>query len=387
MKRALKIVLIALCLFVAAASSSSAAEGGLLDLFAPEGSDETSGEDTAAKPEKKLRKGFRFRPCGMGQIRFISVENDKYVKESGDTSYADLISIERVWLIGQMDELQGFPKWQIRLVYDLTAENGSLVDFWARYKHKENEKSKILFDVGQMRLPFGWQMQTSPDKLITPNFSQVSRALFGDFIDQGARVCGGAFSDVVYSIGVFNGDWDPGMAVIAGFGWVPHIKKEKSIETERISFWLNYYYSRYEISGGSPLFDRRGTKTRLGFDFRVRLENLVFQGEFVTNAGSTEPEKGGTEPETSGGFMELGWYMLEKSFLPAIRYDVLDVDGDPFGARTNISVGFTYHTTAKEYITFQIFYEIHLEAEKQPNAGDGSTLHNDAFIVQLNVKF
>jgi hypothetical protein len=334
MKRNILIVFVVV--FGVVLCSQTARAGGLLcdALFAPDNEDVALGDGEEMVPavrpkaKKPVKEGFYLRRLeGFGQIRFTAIENDKYVEALGNNSRTDKTTVERVWLGSKMrDANKTEAKWEIRFIFELTPESVGLVDFWLWYKGSEH----FNFQAGQMRQPFGWQMRKSPDELVSAKYSQVNEALFGDFRDQGARMCGDIIprkKSLYYSVGLFNGSgpWgdNSSHALVARLGWEP-VKKEVATKTpgkkrikKMVSLGVSYYLGHYDVD------DKTADRVRIGFDFRMLFDRTLLQGELVTNEGSTKVDKGG-EPEIIGGFVELGYYLAGRRFLPVVRYDVLD---------------------------------------------------------------
>jgi hypothetical protein len=337
-------------------------------------------------PMDSLGRAFRWKFDGIGQLRLTSVENDKFLRESGDDSYLDALSVEHVWFSVLFEENPlkvPNPRWQGTLVWDFAAENSNLVDFWVRYKYKDPD---ILMDGGQMRVPFGWQMHKNPDQLLTPNYAQVLTALFGDFRRRGIRVSGDTiWKELFYSAAIFKDDTDKRGAACLRIGWRPIVEKTRDKIEKELNFGLSYYLSRYETGSADPADERLADRARFGFDFRARFKDIIAQGEFVTNAGSTDMSRGGDEPDTWGGFVEAALVLQNSTFMPTVRLDVLDRDGDPLGRRTDVYYGFTFQS--RENVAIQLFYVNRREEHLQPNTGGGSVLHNDEFIAQLTIKF
>lgn len=365
---------------------------GLFDLLfqneQPLRADDAGDENDDELLKRKYKPGFKLRLEGFGQIRFTATENDKYlVEDEDDESYSEEFSIERVWMEAKMLEEHTLSKWELWLIYDVFAENSNLVDFW--FWFKDDDMPHLQVQVGQMRIPFGWHMRTSPDELTVPDFAMVYKQLFPRFTDVGIRIGGDLIPGTkkfYYSLGVFNGDDDPRGVVTAELGWQPVLRKTKTVIDERMDFRLSYYRGRYESSGTAPSFDDVVARTRTGFSFMYYNHDYEFKGSYVSNAWSDYVEDGGDEEETSGFFVQWGYYALEKRFVPAIRFETLDVEGAQFGRLSNLALGFTY--ASKDYVAFQVFYTIRLEEERQPNlSSDGSPLHNDVFYAQLTVKF
>jgi hypothetical protein len=395
MKRNILIVFVVV--FGVMLCSQTARAGGLLcdALFAPDNEDVALGDGEEMVPavrpkaKKPVKEGFYLKRLeGFGQIRFTAVENDKYLVDSGDDSCADETAVERVWLCSAMrDANKTEAKWEVRLIFELTPEDINLVDFWLGYKGSK----QFNFQVGQMRQRFGWQMRKSPDELVSAKYSQVNEALFGDFRDQGVRLCGDIIprkKSLYYSAGLFNGSgpWedDPYSTLVTRLLWEP-VKKEVATKTpgkkrikKMVSLGVSYYLGHYDVD------DKTADRVRIGFDFRMLFDRTLLQGELVTNEGSTEIDKGG-EPEIIGGFVELGYYLAGRKFLPVVRYDVLDDKSSEWGIETIWAMGIKYEY--RDYLTFHIFYEIHEEEERQPNLDRGSILRNNEFIAQVNIRF
>lgn len=245
-----------------------------------------------------------------------------------------------------------------------------------------NRFSLAKVSVGSFKSPFGLELSTPCNALLTINRSKVVNELTAPDRDMGLMLLGGSDTTLFkYAIAVMNGtglltpDQDTykdvvGRVIVQPTNWMhfgASFKKGKSANAD------------------ASLGD--DTRTRFGGEVEVNFANFLVQGEYIygeDNGSYTVGGGCGGDPEIvqgsvkRSGMFVTALYNTPWNFQPVIKYENYNSDMDATHNLEQITT-FGINYFFNEWTRLQINYEYAAEQAKE--------VKNDRLMVQLQVKF
>ena len=249
--------------------------------------------------------------------------------------------------------------------------NPYLLDAFVSYKRFKWAK----ISVGSFKQPFGQEVITSCSALHTIFRSSVSDQLVAPQRDMGLMILGGNNKTFVkYAIAIMNGR-----------GLLNEDNNAKKDFIGRVTFKpLDFLRFGGSFRYGYPV-NNDETRTSYAGEVQVKLENLLFQAEYIYDEGDYYPAAGGgcgSDPvalgaKRDGAYAQL-LYMTPWMIQPVVKWETFDYNKDLENTEENIiTAGFNYWFNDWTRLQFNYRYR----AEK------GAEVNNDDILIQLQVKF
>lgn len=234
--------------------------------------------------------------------------------------------------------------------------------------------------VGSYKQPFGLEVQTACNALITIDRAIVSDQLVVPQRDYGISVWGGNVNTRLnYAFAIMNG---------SGLNKVDNNNKKDLIGR------VTYKVFDFMTIGGSfrygypKLNNNEDSRTTYGGEILFDINNLHIQGEYIHDEGAFDPgaDTGcGSEPlalgEKRDGAYGMIWYDTKWNLQPVFKYEFFDQDLDlkdvPYRYSERMTIGLNYYFN--KAIRLQVNYQANIETVINED--------NDKFLAQLQVVF
>jgi len=231
---------------------------------------------------------------------------------------------------------------------------------------------------GSFKQPFGLEVATACNALITIDRAIISDQLVVPQRDYGVSVFGGNINTrFTYAFAIMNGH---------GLNEVDNNNKKDVIgrATYKLFDFMQIGASfRY---GYPKLNDNESSRTTYGGEVLFNINNLHIQGEYIYDEGAFDPgaEAGcGSEPlalgEKRAGAYGMIWYDTKWNLQPVFKYEYFDQDLDykdvPYRYSERMTVGLNYFFNKN--VRLQVNYQANIETVINED--------NDKFLAQIQV--
>lgn len=234
--------------------------------------------------------------------------------------------------------------------------------------------------VGSYKQPFGLEVQTACNALITIDRAIVSDQLVVPQRDYGISVWGGNVNTRLnYAVALMNG---------SGLNQVDNNNKKDIVGR------VTYKLFDFMTIGGSyrygfpKLNNDEDSRTTYGGEILLEFNNLHIQGEYIHDEGAYDPgaDTGcGSEPlalgEKRDGAYGMIWYDTKWNLQPVFKYEFFDQDLDlkdvPYRYSERMTLGLNYYFN--KAIRLQVNYQANIETVINND--------NDKFLAQIQVVF
>lgn len=234
--------------------------------------------------------------------------------------------------------------------------------------------------VGSYKQPFGLEVQTACNALITIDRAIVSDQLVVPQRDYGISVWGGNVNTRLnYAVAIMNG---------SGLNQVDNNNKKDIVGR------VTYKLFDFMTIGGSyrygypKLNNDEDSRTTYGGEILLEFNNLHIQGEYIHDEGAYDPgaDTGcGSEPLALGdkrdGAYGMIWYDTKWNLQPVFKYEFFDQDLDlkdvPYRYSERMTLGLNYYFN--KAIRLQVNYQANIETVINED--------NDKFLAQIQVVF
>jgi hypothetical protein len=234
--------------------------------------------------------------------------------------------------------------------------------------------------VGSYKQPFGREVQTACNALITIDRAIVSDQLVVPQRDYGISIWGGNVNTRLnYALAIMNG---------SGLNKVDNNNKKDVIGR------VTYKVFDFMTIGGSfrygypKLNNDEDSRTTYGGEILFDINNLHIQGEYIHDEGAYDPgaDTGcGSEPlalgEKRDGAYGMIWYDTKWNLQPVFKYEFFDQDLDlkdvPYRYSERMTIGLNYYFN--KAIRLQVNYQANIETVINED--------NDKFLAQIQVVF
>jgi len=244
---------------------------------------------------------------------------------------------------------------------------------WDKYKWAR-------LSVGSYKQPFGREVQTACNALITIDRAIVSDQLVVPQRDYGISIWGGNVNTRLnYALAIMNG---------SGLNKVDNNNKKDIIGR------VTYKLFDFVTIGGSyrygfpKLNNNDDHRITYGGEILFDINNLHIQGEYIHDEGAFDPgaDTGcGSEPlalgEERDGAYGMIWYDTKWNLQPVFKYEFFDQDLDlkdvPYRYSERMTIGLNYYFN--KAIRLQVNYQANIETVINED--------NDKFLAQIQVVF
>ncbi len=234
--------------------------------------------------------------------------------------------------------------------------------------------------VGSYKQPFGLEVQTACNALITIDRAIVSDQLVVPQRDYGISIWGGNVNTRLnYAFAIMNG---------SGLNKVDNNNKKDLVGR------VTYKLFDFMTIGGSyrygfpKLNNNEDERTTYGGEVLFDINNLHIQGEYIHDEGAFDPgaDTGcGSEPLALGnerdGAYGMIWYDTKWNLQPVFKYEFFDQDLDlkdvPYRYSERMTIGVNYFFNKS--VRLQVNYQANIETVINED--------NDKFLAQIQVVF
>lgn len=234
--------------------------------------------------------------------------------------------------------------------------------------------------VGSYKQPFGREVQTACNALITIDRAIVSDQLVVPQRDYGISIWGGNVNTRLnYAFAIMNG---------SGLNKVDNNNKKDIVGR------VTYKVFDFMTIGGSfrygypKLNNNDDSRTTYGGEILFDINNLHIQGEYIHDEGAYDPgaDTGcGSEPlalgEERDGAYGMIWYDTKWNLQPVFKYEFFDQDLDlkdvPYRYSERMTIGLNYYFN--KAVRLQVNYQANIETVINED--------NDKFLAQIQVVF
>lgn len=229
--------------------------------------------------------------------------------------------------------------------------------------------------VGSFKQPFGQEVNTSCSGLHTIERSMVSDQIVAPQRDMGIMLLGGGKDDMInYKLALMNGR---GIGVVDNNAAKDFIGRLTVSPIEYVRFGGSFRY-------GFPNTDDVDRITYAA-ELQVKFGELLIQSEYIMDSGDYNRAAGGgcgSDPmvlgEERSGFYAMAMYKTMFNLQPVVKFEMFNADNALANNElTTITFGANYWFNDKTRI--QANYRYSAEAANE--------ISNDAFVVQLQIKF
>lgn len=242
------------------------------------------------------------------------------------------------------------------------------------------------FSLGSFKQPFGRDVTTACHSLTTIDRSLVADQLVAPQRDMGLMMLGGSGKTKFrYSLALMNG---------RGLGFKDNNKKKDIIgrATYQVFDFLNvgasfrYGYPMNDEDNPSNNIKDDHIRKTFGVDALVKYKDLTVQGEYIKDEGDISDFAGGgcgSEPLALGnerqGAYVMASYNINEKIQPVIKYEFFDQDLDQdvvyYQEMTTLGLNYFFNKKTRLQVNYQM------------KTIDSNTNDNDAFLMQLQVRF
>jgi phosphate-selective porin OprO and OprP len=312
-----------------------------------------------------------FPLTALGKVKISAYTQFRY-QDFGEPNKPDGFDLRRarIDLKGKLNN-----NWEYRLQTEFGGGTTKLVDATLKY----NYSSKLIFTVGQFKIPFSSENLTPSSRLEFINRSTVTEALVargkdisGNQLgrDIGAQVNGSFFklkdfTLIDYALAIFNGQGINSSDLnsqkdLAGRILIQPIKGLKAGGS---------CYIGYDKIGKDSTASNK-VRNRFGFEASYVRSRLVFQGEYMMGTDGNV--------DRNGYYFFTGYTFAKKKLQAIVKYEYYDTN------KNNGNDAITAYTGGlncfvNDNIKLAANYEIHNE--------EGQSLNNDLFSLQFQIQF
>jgi phosphate-selective porin OprO and OprP len=230
--------------------------------------------------------------------------------------------------------------------------------------------------VGSFKTPFGLEINTPCNGLITIYRSTASLQMVAPFRDMGMVIMGGnKDTKVQYQLGIMNG---------SGLKRFDNNKKKDVVARvlykpfDFIQLGANFRY------GFPSQNNNKDSRTTFGGEFKMNHKGITFMGEYLMDEGDYNRDLGGgcggellnLGDKRSGGWAALA-YKTKWNVEPVLKFDLFDSGNAQNYKESNLTFGINYYLN--DWTRLQANYIYRTE--------DPIELKNDRFVIQIQAKF
>lgn len=232
--------------------------------------------------------------------------------------------------------------------------------------------------IGSFKTPFGLDVLTPCNALVTIDRSIVADQLVSPQRDYGITVLGGnQYNRFNYQVALMNGS---GLLV-----------KDNNTKKDIITRATYKIFQNFQVGGSfrygypTPNNDEE-TRTSYGFDVLTNFKNFYFQGEYMYDEGAYNRAAGGgcgSTPvelgEKRDGAYGMIWYETKWNVDPVFKYEFFDPNHDvkEIGYQERMTIGLNYFFN--EHVRFQLNYQANIETYINQD--------NDRLLAQIQIRF
>lgn len=252
-------------------------------------------------------------------------------------------------------------KTELVLQTDLGGNSVTLKD--AYIQHKLNDS--LTLTLGQMNVPFGYQITESDTAREMPERCMMISAFFNGERDRGATLTGNV-NGINWVFGSFNGSG----ANVNDTNRQTDVMGRLSRSLGNLELGASGYWGNGYNAGKNP-----GRKNRYGIDARYYMHGLTFKSEYLWAKNTESAQVRGFDETINGGYAQLA-YNLRNDLVLVGNYDRMSKDVASvldYGLREAYNVGLIKYLDDKTKIKF--FYQFNKEEQ--------NTVRNNNYIVEL----
>jgi phosphate-selective porin OprO and OprP len=230
--------------------------------------------------------------------------------------------------------------------------------------------------VGSFKSPFGLEINTPCNGLVTIYRSTASLQMVAPFRDMGMVIMGGnKETKLAYQLGVMNG---------SGLGRLDNNKK-KDVVGRVLYRPLDFLQIGGSFRYGFPSYNNNDdSRTTFGGELKATYEGFTLMGEYIMDEGDYNRDLGGgcggelinLGKERSGGWASIS-YLTKWNVEPVFKFDFFDSGNSEDYKETNMTFGVNYFLN--DWTRLQANYIYRME--------DPTDFDNDRFVIQIQAKF
>ncbi len=309
---------------------------------------------------------------GVQVFGFLQVHNESDILGDEFDDIRNSFSFERARIGVQGIIPYDFSYYVVVEYSPFISTNPYLLDAFITY----NRYDFARVSVGSFKTPFGLEINTPCNGLITVYRSTASLQMVAPFRDIGMVIIGDLNDlGLKYQLGFMNG---------SGLGRMDNNKKKdivgrvlyKPLDFVQVGGSFRYGYPSYN--------NEEDTRTTFGFELKAEYENFTLMGEYIMDEGDFNRDLGGgcggnlinLGKERSGGWAALA-YKTQWNVEPVFKFDFFDSGNAENYKEANLTFGVNYYIN--DWTRLQANYILRIE--------DPTDFDNDKFVLQLQVKF
>jgi hypothetical protein len=326
-------------------------------------------EEVIKDPEGKLETVVnqvtalrRIAFSGYVQARYEAFENS----EEG-SAVVDRFTVRRARLV---TAARPAPSVGVRLQLDAVSSQGNpplsapagttvqVKDAWIDWFPWQDPLAGPTFTIGQMKWPFGFEVTQSSSVREAPERATVTRRLFPDERDRGAKIAATAGRPLFWEVGVFNGSFINTNDNNNNKDVVGRIRYSVGTMLDLgVSGYWGLAFRPATGSGPTAVPAAEFVRNRYGADFQFFLPGIQLRGEYI------QARELGRDPW--GWIAQLNYNLGTKNVL-VVKYDEFDEDDDAparTGKLSSWNLGLIRYLDAA--LRLKLFYEINEEARNE----------------------
>lgn len=299
---------------------------------------------------------------------FLQAQYENHFTEPGKNSFS--FERARVGIMGSIP--YDFSYYAVVELSPFIAPNPYMLDAFISYNRYEWAR----LSVGSFKTPFGLEVNTPCNGLLTVYRSTATMQMVAPFRDLGAVLMGGTEKSMLsYQLGYMNG---------SGLGREDNNNKKDVVG--RIMFKpVEFLKIGGSFRKGFPSYNNNtADRTSLGGEIQANYAGFTLQGEYISDKGDYNRDLGGgcsgnlieLGEERSGGFLAVA-YLTKWNVEPVFKFDFFDSGNAQNYKETNMTFGSNYFFN--DWTRLQVNYIY--KAEKP------TEFVNDELVIQLQVKF
>ena len=307
---------------------------------------------------------------GVNMFGFVQVQNETNFEGNDNTN--NTFNFDRARIGAQGLIPYDFSYYVVVEYSPFISPNPYLLDAFITYERFDWAR----LTVGSFKTPFGLEVNTPCNGLITVFRSTAVLQMVSPFRDIGMVLMGGSKeTKIQYQLALMNG---------SGLG-IKDNNKKKDVVGRVIYKPLDFLQVGGSFRYGYPSYNNdEDTRTTFGFELKAEYENFSLLGEYIMDEGDYNRDLGGgcsgelieLGKERSGGWAALA-YKTKWNVEPVFKFDFFDSGNAQEYQETNMTFGVNYYIN--DWTRLQANYIMRTE---EPTDFD-----NDKFVIQLQAKF
>jgi phosphate-selective porin OprO and OprP len=307
---------------------------------------------------------------GVNLFGFLQVQNESAMEGKENTKNSFSFERARIGVQGLIP--YDFSYYVVVEYSPFISPNPYLLDAFITYDRFKWAR----VSVGSFKTPFGLEINTPCNGLLTVYRSTASLQMVAPFRDMGMVFMGGnKDTKIQYQLGIMNGS---GLKTFDN-------NKKKDIVARLLYKPLDFIQIGGSFRYGYPSYNNDDdTRTTFGGELKVNYEGFTLMGEYIVDEGDFNRDLGGgcggdllvLGEERSGGWAALA-YKTQWNVEPVFKFDFFDSGNAQDYKETNLTIGVNYYLN--DWTRLQANYIMRTE--------DPTDLENDRFVIQLQAKF